>query len=1110
LHLLLRESRSLDEDGVAEDLGHMPADILVLSFADSDLLSVERAFARRHPGCSIRVVNLNRLRHPMSVDLYVEQTVSGARCVVVRLLGGLEYWRYGAEEIAALCCRNGIGLALIPGDARSDSRLGELSTVAPDVRRRLEGFFREGGARNGDAALRLMAVVAGVGEDDGEEPAVLPPFVVHRMVGRPSASIVFYRAQLLAEDMAPIEALANALTARGVETEILAVTSPKDPAAAGALRAHLERGRPRVVLNATFFAARGEEGARSPLEAAGVPVLQLLQPGSAEAAWAESARGMSPSDLAMQLVLPELDGRIATFPVSFKAAPVEGGPLRHVPYAPGIALAAERALGWVRLSALRAEKRRVGIVLSDYPGAMGQAAHAVGLDGFASLTSILGALRGEGYGVGDIVPDAGEMARLLTGGERQAVLTLAEYRRGFAALPVEMRGAIEAAWGVPERDGAVEGDVFRLRYVRQGHVILAVQPDRGAAGERRAQYHDPDVPPRHAYVAFYLWLRDRVDVMVHLGTHGTLEWMPGKSAALSGGCVPAVLLGGLSVVYPFIVNNPGEAACAKRRLGAVTIGHMTPPVQMAGLDPEMAGLERLIDEYAEADGLDRRRGAMLRREILERAERMGVLAESGVRGGDGDEDQALARLDAYLCDVKDLQIRDGLHVFGQVAPRAEALVRAISEAGGGGMAAVETLVAQSGDAEMRALLDALGGRFVEPGPSGAPTRGRSDVLPTGRNLYTLDPRALPTRSAVELARKTERLVLTRHLQEEGEPLRRLVIDLWGSATLRTGGEDLALAFLLMGVLPRWDSGSGRVVGFEIVPLAVLDRPRVDVTLRISGLFRDAFPGQIALFDQAVRAVAERDESAEWNMLAHETRGLDEAEWQRLTARIFGPASGVYGAGIEGALASGSWEDGAALGVAYVEASSFVFGAGRDGGRDRAALESLLGRAEAILHVQDHAETDLLETPDVAAHEGGLAAAAYGLGARPRLWHGDTSRPEVPVLRDLEQEVTRIVRGRLTNPRWLAGMMRHGYRGAAEMARGVDALFGFAATVPVRFDGLFDLAYAALLEDEACDAFLREVNGEARAAMRARFAEARERGLWRPRRNSVAVALGEGE
>ncbi|PYD63665.1 cobaltochelatase subunit CobN [Gluconacetobacter entanii] len=1125
MHLLAREVRSLDEDAVAEDLGHAPADIVFLSFSDSDLLALRAAADAVAAGdATVRITSLSRLLHPMSIDLYVADTLMRSRCVVVRLLGGMEYWRYGVEELSRACRDGGIPLALVAGDARPDPRLAALSTIPAPTLVHLDALLRAGGPRNMATALRLMAGLARQGDmaetaPDTPPPETLPPAGLLRAADPAlplRAGVVFYRSHLLAGDIAPILALSDTLAHHGIGADLFYVASLKDRTCAAMVHDWLTDAPPDVIVNVTFFSARGEETDISALDIADVPVIQALQPGVTQAAWRDSTRGLSQADLAMQVVLPELDGRMPGAPISFKEETAPGLPARHVPYPPGLEIVAARAEGWARLSHLSPAARRVAIVLSDYPGAQrdgggdGQAGHAVGLDSFASLSVLLTLLRAEGYDTGnDTLPDSATLAHLLARAPATPFMTLARYEALLATLPREARDALSACWGTPAEDPSVVDGALCLRHLTLGHVTMALQPDRGSKLDRKSWYHDPDTPPRHAYVAFYLWLRHgvRADAMVHLGTHGTLEWLPGKAAAPSARCWPTLLAGGMPVLYPFIVNNPGEAATARRRLGAVTIGHMTPPVMAAGHgDGRTAELERLIDEYAAADGLDRRRGAILRGEILQRAGDLGLLDESGPRP-DEDEDEALARLDAYLCDVKDLQIRDGLHVFGRPPPHARALATTIALAcGADAPADLEERLHDCGAAEASALLRGLDGRMVPPGPSGAPTRGRADVLPTGRNLFAMDPRAIPTRSAVVLAQRAADLLLEGHLQDEGDHLSSIIIDLWGSSSLRTGGEDLALALLLMGTRPVWDSGSGRVRGIEVIPMAVLDRPRVDVTLRISGLFRDAFAGQIALFEQAVQAIADRDEDPALNPLAHGVRGLTGAARLRATARIFGTAPGCYGTGIEDMLARDGWDGRDDLGRAWMAGSAWTYGGTREGTRDDDAMQRRIRAADVMLHVQDHAEIDILESPDIAAHAGGMAAAAAALGRTPRMLHGDTSRPDTPRLRATAQEVARVVRGRLTNPAWLAGMRRHGYRGAAEIARGVATLHAFAATVPARFDRQFDLVFAAIANDAEMDRFLATANPDARAAIRHRLAQAQRQGLWRPRSNSAAMLL----
>ncbi len=1092
MHLLVRETRTLDEDTPADDLGQTAADIVVLSFSDADLGALAGAWQTMARAPGLRLASLGRLRHPMSVDVYLDQVLAHARCIVIRLLGGLDYWRYGAEEVAALCRAEGIALALLPGDGLDDARLAALSTVAPDALARLDACFRHGGPANMARLLRLASHLAGLCPDADDAAVPVPQHGVHALdliEDRPFAAVVFYRSHLLSADIAPIEAVMAALRARDLAVGAVYVSSLKAPDSAAYVAATLRAWRPSVVLNATGFAARrGDAG--SPLDAPGVPVLQLVLAGSSQAAWRDSSRGLSQTDLAMQVVLPELDGRLLTGAVSFKDTEAALPALQyartvHRPEADGVALAADRAAGWVRLSKTPRAARRVAIVLSDYPraggpGVGGQRGHAVGLDSFASLDAILHDLGDAGFTT-DALPDQAALVHALCHASPTPMLSLADYERLFAGLPDPVQASVRAAWGDPTGD-------FALQQLQLGNLTVAMQPERGGA-DRRALYHDPNQMPCHGYLAFYLWLRHDRDVhaILHLGAHGSLEWLPGKAVALSPSCLPRALSGGVPVINPFIVNNPGEAAAAKRRLGAVTIGHLTPPLGANATHGEAAVLERLIDEYAAADGLDRRRTGLLRREILERADTSGLLAESGVPRDAADED-ALARLDAYLCDVKDLQLRDGLHVYGR-PPLArdrmlDALRRSDPEADGAALDA-------SAAAERAALLAALDGRFVAPGPAGAPTRGRADVLPTGRNLATIDPRGVPTRSAVALAERAAAELLRRHLQDHGEWPRSLVIDVWGSASMRTGGEDLALAFVLLGARPVWDAGSARVSGFEVLPIALLDRPRIDVTLRISGLFRDAFPGQVALFDSLVRALAERDEAADWNPLAASAHGLGGEALRRATTRIFGAPAGQYGAGLDG--------DG------YLAASAGAYGQGLDGAPDHAGLAARMGSADAFVHAQDHAEADLLDSTEHSAHEGGFAAAAAALGGAPALYHLDTSRPEAPRARSVAEEVARVVRGRAANPCWIAGMMRHGYRGAAEIARGIEALHGFASTLPTRFDAQFDLLFEATLGTPEVDDFLRTANPDARAALASRFAGAQSAGLWHPRRNSESEA-----
>ena len=1078
MHLLVREESTLDRAAPAQDLGLSPADILVLSFSDSDLNALAATWvnwpaAELPARPTLRLANLQRLRHPMSVDVLLERTVAGSNAVLVRLLGGIEYWRYGLEELARTCHEGGQRLALVAGDGRPDARLSALSNIDAGDVAALEGLLAEGGPGNLRAALTFLAV----GGTVAPSAVRVPDCGIHRARtcnGIP-ATVVFYRSYVLAADTAPIDALCDALAGRGLDAEAIYVPSLKAPGASDFVRSHLAGHRPRIVLNATAFSAAADDGAGSPLEAAGTPVLQVVMAGSQREAWEKDPRGLGPSDLAMHVVLPEADGRLLAGAISFKESDatipeLEFAAYLHRPAAELIAHAADLAAGWARLAAKPKAERKVALVLSTYPGRPDQIAHAVGLDGLASAQGILQRLKTEGYDVAQCL--AQNIPAMLGDKAKFKHWPLSEYVNAFLMLPGSLREAITEAWGEPEADPSVVDGALALPVVSLGNVLLALQPERGLSADRKSSYHDPALPPRHAYVAFYLWLRivARVDALVHLGAHGTLEWLPGKAVALSAACAPRALLGGVPVIYPFIVNDPGEAAAAKRRLSAVTIGHMTPPLVATELDGRLKNIERAVDEFSAAQGLDPRRRQALARDIVGSAGRAGLSADLNL-SADTEPCDAIARIDAFLCDVKEMSIRDGLHVFGQT------------------MVSDDPLIAACGNAEMSALMAALDGRFVPPGPSGAPSRGRRDVLPTGRNLTTIDARGVPTQTAVNHGKLAAAAILARHLEDHGEYPKSIVMDLWGSATLRTGGEELATALHLIGVRPVWDHGSFRLTGFETLAPAELGRPRVDVTLRISGLFRDMFPMQLGLFDAAVRKVAGLDELPEENPLVRSRSALD---------RIFGAAPGSYGAGVTDAIDSGDWQSRTDLGRSYLAATSTAY-------RSEAVsapgdFATRLAAADAFVHVHDHKEADILSSADYAAHQGGAAAAAPGLPS----YHIDTANPAAPKARTLPEEAARVIHGRAASPRWIAGMMRHGFRGAAELTATVDNSFAFAATAGAVTSAQFDRLYEAYLGDPAVAAFLATANPAAEAAMRRRFEEAMRRGLWQPRSNSAAM------
>ena len=1106
MHLLTTSSTTLDEIVEAVDLGQTPGDIVVLSFADSDLAALASAWETDRADLpSVRLAHLRDLRHPMSVDLWIDRVGSHAKIILVRLLGGIEWWKYGVEQLSALARARGIALAVLPGEDRDDPRLTAASTLPQRDLDVLLRFFREGGRDNLRGLLRELARYAG-GRGDATEPKPVPRFAgylpgagavdLDRLAssvesGRAVVPILFYRALLLADDTATVDALCDALSSRGLAPAPLMVTSLKDNEASSFLAAAFARLDPAVIVTMTAFAAGGEVGGPTPLDVARVPVLQVVAATTRRAAWRESARGLGAADLAMHIVLPELDGRVLAGVVAFKdALPARNElcftALASRPESDRVAVVADRIAALVRLQRKPRGERQVAVLMPDYPGAAGRSGYAVGLDVPASVLALLNDLAAAGYGVSVAPPTPRELLALLSLGAADAALSLKQYEALRAHLPSASVTRLHKAWGAPTSDPDFRDGAFHFRARKFGHVWVALPPDRGRSDERRADYHDPSLPPRHALVAFGLWLQHvvKADALVHMGAHGTLEWLPGKAVALTAECFPEIVTGALPVIYPFLVSNPGEAAQAKRRIAGITIGHLPPPLTHAGLSGDARELERLVDEYAQADGLDRRRRERLAQLIIEEAQRTGLAREAGADAATAPDD-ALRRIDAWLCDLKDLSIKDGLHIYGRAPAAME-----------------DPQWQESAEAESAALLAALDGGRVAPGPAGSPARGRRDVLPTGRNLFTADPRTLPTPTAMDFGRVASEEIIRAHLQTHGEHLRSAVIDLWGSATLRTGGEEIAQGFALMGCRPIWDPASARVTGIEVLPPASIGRPRVDVTWRISGLFRDLFPTQIALIDAAIQAVAARDEADDENPLAAARR---TAQRRGLTAFLatrrarMAPAPriclAVTMATPQVSAPPISPRHRIAMAAPRAEVASRL-ALLRNGSRTRKFSSTRATTRPAICS----------KAPKMSPSSAVLPRRQRSLGRAADLVMLDLTDPQRPRARTLSAALARIVRARAINPRFIAGQMRHGPRGAAELAETVDRLSDFADTTDAVASNLFDLLFDAYVADPNVRAFLLRENPEAAASIAARLERARRRGHWHPRRNDVDAGL----
>jgi cobaltochelatase CobN len=1300
-----------------------PAPLVMLTAADTDIQAIAQARLQlpiNFP--ALRVANLLHLQQQLTIDTYAETVLEQAQVIVLRILGGRAYWSYGLDVVQELVDRTGKSLILLPGDDRPDPELVSHSTVPLAIADRLWRYLTEGGVRNWVHALQFIADRCLGTAYHPPVPQTIPRVGLyayappHSVRGTPllegeglgvraaKVGLLFYRAHYLSGNLAAIDALCAALIERQLEPVPVFVASLREPdIPAELLNWFQPKDQPgiQVLLNTTSFSLARLQTETPDVElwqTLDVPVLQVICSGGTLDQWQTQWRGLSPRDLAMNVALPEVDGRLITRAVSFKVVrtwnpELETDVVGYEPVDDRVQFVADLAANWVRLRQTPVSQRRIALVLANYPTRDGRLANGVGLDTPASCVAILKAMQQAGYQVEHLPQIGDELIQRLTAGitndpEGQDLrpvhqyLSETDYQAYFATLPIAVQQGVSDRWGdspsppapLPKlgegRQGLAGG--FPIPGIQLGNVFVGIQPSRGYDLDPALNYHAPDLEPTPAYLAFYQWLRTQfgAQAIVHVGKHGNLEWLPGKSIALSEACYPEVALGSLPHLYPFIVNDPGEGAQAKRRAQAVILDHLTPPMTRAELYGPLQQLEALIDEYYEAQSLDPTRLPIIRDRIqglvaqeclqheLEQGRRQKVATDglgSGrqqplkgkrigqkVESADSSDSwmqspdpwvEFLACADGYLCELKEAQIRDGLHIFGQCPQGRQlrdlivaiarhpgsgrlGLIRAIAEDWGLDFDpftadmdaplsdmdrqcllahqtgferwdegepppwgqhphtpipqfgkslenqtyrivgdAIELLEQQAAtlveqilplspslplgeglgvrasgtstqrelhwikshllpalqqtDREIQNLLQGLGGGYVASGASGAPTRGRPDVLPTGRNFYAVDIRAIPTESAWAVGRKAAEALIERYTQEHGEYPKTLGLSIWGTSTMRTGGDDLAEALALLGVQPIWDGPSRRVVDFEIVPVSALGRPRVDVTLRISGFFRDAFANLIDLFDQAVQAVAALEEPADQNPLADQVQ-RDIQQWRsaglpdpqaiaRSTYRIFGSKPGAYGAGLQGLIEAQNWTDAQDLARAYINWSCYAYTSGqaRDQGVSAPeAFEQRLQHLQVVLQNQDNREHDLLDSDDYYQFQGGMTVAARALqGHNPQVYVGDHAIPENPKVRSLRQAIARVYRSRVINPKWIAGVMRHGYKGAFEMAATVDYLFAYDATTQCVDDFMYQGVAEAYVLDPIVQDFVQQHNPWALRDMAERLLEAHQRRLW---------------
>jgi len=1178
--------------------------ILLLSTSDTDLITAAAT------GAPFRVANPSRIILDEIPDL-----ARDADLIVVRILGGRRAWEDGIDAVTA----TGKPVVLLSGEQQPDPDLMAASTVPAGVAAQAHNYFAAGGVGNLVNAHNFLSdtvLLTGLGFT---EPVVTPMWgVLERQSAdlpgdAPTIAVLYYRAQHLAGNTRYVDALCAAIEAAGARPLPVFCSSLRT-----APDELIELLGTADALIATVLAAGGTTPAEASaggqdeawdverLAALDIPILQGLAVTGSREQWEANDDGLSPLDVASQVAVPEFDGRIITVPFSFKEFDDDGLPW-YQPDEERCARVAGIAVRHARLRHLANTDKRIALVLSAYPTKHARIGNAVGLDTPKSLLRLLTALRAHGYDIGDPaqIPglldddsDALMHALIEAGGQDPAWLTdevLAanpirvaadDYQRWFATLPADLREGVEEKWGPApgdlfvDRSANPDGDIV-VAAMTFGNVVLMVQPPRGFGENPVAIYHDPDLPPSHHYLAAYHWLAANpvadgwgfgADAVVHLGKHGNLEWLPGKTLGMSASCGTDAALGDLPLVYPFLVNDPGEGTQAKRRAHAVLVDHLIPPMARAESYGDIARLEQLLDEHANIAALDPAKLPAIRQQIWTLLTAAKMDHDLGLAERPDEEvfDDMLLHVDGWLCEIKDVQIRDGLHILGEapvddgeidlvlamlrarqlwggsvalpglrealgldedggpdgdrthtvdvfeaqardlvsrchkggwtddaVADAAAGLPTAVADVlGFAAREVVPRLRATSG--EVPRVLHALGGGFIPAGPSGSPLRGLINVLPTGRNFYSVDPKAVPSRLAWETGRAMADSLLERYLADHGEYPRSVGLSVWGTSAMRTSGDDIAEVLALLGVEPVWDEASRRVVDLELIDPAELGRPRIDVTVRISGFFRDAFPHVVTMLDDAVALAAAADEPDEQNFIAAHVREslAEHGDDRRARTRVFGSKPGTYGAGLLQLIDSQQWRSDEDLAAVYTAWGGYAYGRGLDGREAVDDMRSAYRRINVAAKNTDTREHDIADSDDYFQYHGGMVATVRALtGSDPEAYIGDSTRPDAVRTRTLSEEATRVFRARVVNPRWISAMQRHGYKGAFEMAATVDYLFGYDATTNVVADWMYEQLTQSYVLDEANREFLDKSNPWALHGITERLLEAAQRDLW---------------
>ncbi|MGI9460986.1 MAG: cobaltochelatase subunit CobN [Alphaproteobacteria bacterium] len=1256
MHFIVGDQKTINNGSGANIIKHTPADWIFLSFADSDLSLL--ALAIKHLGKKLpamRAASLNHLTHPFAIDDYIEKTAQFATTIVIRLLGGKNYWLYGVEQFYKMAQQKNITIYFLHGDPQiHDTELLDYCHGDHRIQNLLENYWQKGGVDNIITSLELLQNGL-TGHKKLPPPRDILPAGLYAknqnydfknwLKEKPKVVIFFYRAYFQSGQMMVIDKIIESLRRDNITAVAIYISASKDNSVKKIIHHLFSHHQPKIILSLLNFSHHSHNNQKNAWQT-DCPVLQPLLSSAGRKQWQNNPQGLSAQDATLSIILPEQDGNINHAIIGFKESLshhkiLETELKNFKPASETMPCLVATIKSYLTLQNMKNHNKRLAIMTSNYPTKDSRLLNGVGLDTPKSIAIFFKTLHKKNYDLGKkykpTLSGDNIIQHLLAGitnhypidkknhitKKIRLTLSLSDYKNYFSQLSPTIQKKIIAHWGSPTKDKFYHHGKksFLIMGEKFGKILLLLQPQRGYDIDPDAMQHDPHLPPPHYYIAHYAYVEKfSPDSFIHFGKHGNLEWLSGKSLGSLGGknspCLPRAFLPSCPYFYPFIINDPGEGAQAKRRTSSAIIAHLPPMMMRAEQSTSLQKLEWLMDEYQQARQLNETRTATIIDSIWQELIHNDLDKELAIdkTTWSSDQNNHLATIDRHLCALRDLQIRGGLHIFGGkidqqhlaenifyimrlkthlppspplppltdviydiIAIEKNSKTKHILEnafakkilSDGDKLSAIEKLsiiwlelllalpydkkiakklqpllfrlkkstkikpmekqaklllkkILLSPKKEVENIMLGLDGKFVPPGGAGAPSRGQPDLLPTGHNFFTIDNRKTPSTAAFDLARRSGHLVLARYLSEHGDYPKTITLTAWGTAEIRTAGETIAMALWLMGVEPTWDMSSGRVLGFTILPLSLLARPRVMINLRISGFFRDAFPHLIDLFDEAHRAIANLPEPANDNPIAEHykktiaelhSQGIDKTTATHISgAAIFGPAPGSYGTGLQQMLDNGSWQESQQLAQQFLNWTSHYYGKRQTIGKVSIGHKNIfhdkLTMTDIVMQNQDNREHDILDSDDYYQFQGGLFNAAvflqnkHGIEKKIAHYHNDHSNPAKPIIRSLHEEIGLILRGRAINEKWLKRIRQHGYKGGFEMAATVDYLFAFAATTAAVTPKHFDLLFQHYLLDKTSLEFLRQHNLPALYDMAKKFQEAIDRKLWQPRQNHI--------